>query len=173
MPLPAAWGWDRLPADCPHGANHARPLPSCCKALMPERRAAPGHLTAYKDAAQPLGLCAYVDKGCPPRSCVRYQYSRQLSHHTFCAWIWAFRTAGASQQESGAVYTFEPLTNDSAAILRFAAVAVLCLTVAVIADASNAIKYGWSESNDAGRSDEDAKRPESGAGWIKAASTWF
>lgn len=115
-----------------------------------------------------LGLCAYVDKGCPPSDpCHKCGISTLGSCPIipFARGYGLFVLRGHASRK-GAVYTSVSRTNDSAAILRFAAVAVLCLTVAVSMQIAANYFNDYADGVkgvDAGRSDEDAKRPESGA----------
>ena len=126
---------------------------------MPERQAAPGtdRIGQGCAAGSAWGCVRMWIKGARPLTLVISVVSVLRGH--------------ASRK--GAVYTSVSRTNDSAAILRFAAVAVLCLTVAVSMQIAANYFNDYADGVkgvDAGRSDEDAKRPESGAGRIKAAS---
>lgn len=144
---------------------------------MPERQAAPGtdRIGQGCAAGSAWGCVRMWIKGARPLTLVISVVSvlsAAVPSYLFARGYGLFVLRGHASRK-GAVYTSVSRTNDSAAILRFAAVAVLCLTVAVSMQIAANYFNDYADGVkgvDAGRSDEDAKRPESGAGRIKAAS---
>lgn len=144
---------------------------------MPERQAAPGtdRIGQGCAAGSAWGCARMWIKGARPLTLVISVVSvlsAAVPSYLFARGYGLFVLRGHASRK-GAVYTSVSRTNDSAAILRFAAVAVLCLTVAVSMQIAANYFNDYADGVkgvDAGRSDEDAKRPESGAGRIKAAS---
>lgn len=144
---------------------------------MPERQAAPGtdRIGQGCAAGSAWGCVRMWIKGARPLTLVISVVSvlsAAVPSYLFARGYGLFVLRGHASRK-GTVYTSVSRTNDSAAILRFAAVAVLCLTVAVSMQIAANYFNDYADGVkgvDAGRSDEDAKRPESGAGRIKAAS---
>ena len=144
---------------------------------MPERQAAPGtdRIGQGCAAGSAWGCVRMWIKGARPLTLVISVVSvlsAAVPSYLFARGYGLFVLRGHASRK-GAVYTSVSRTNDSAAILRFAAVAVLCLTVAVSMQIAANYFNDYADGVkgvDAGRSDEDAKRPESGAGRLKAAS---
>ena len=144
---------------------------------MPERQAAPGtdRIGQGCAAGSAWGCVRMWIKGARPLTLVISVVSvlsAAVPSYLFARGYGLFVLRGHASRK-GAVYTSVSRTNDSAAILRFAAIAVLCLTVAVSMQIAANYFNDYADGVkgvDAGRSDEDAKRPESGAGRLKAAS---
>ena len=144
---------------------------------MPERQAAPGtdRIGQGCAAGSAWGCVRMWIKGARPLTLVISVVSvlsAAVPSYLFARGYGLFVLREHASRK-GTVYTSVSRTNDSAAILRFAAVAVLCLTVAVSMQIAANYFNDYADGVkgvDAGRSDEDAKRPESGAGRIKAAS---
>lgn len=144
---------------------------------MPERQAAPGtdRIGQGCAAGSAWGCVRMWIKGARPLTLVISVVSvlsAAVPSYLFARGYGLFVLRGHASRK-GAVYTSVSRTGDSAAILRFAAVAVLCLTVAVSMQIAANYFNDYADGVkgvDAGRSDEGTERPESGAGRLKAAS---
>ncbi|MFC2346329.1 MAG: prenyltransferase [Scardovia wiggsiae] len=145
---------------------------------MPERQAAPGtdRIGQARSTASAWGCVRMWIKGARPLTLVMSVVSvlsAAVPSYLFARGYGLFALWGRVSENGAPIYAQVSRTGDSAAVWRFAAVAVLCLTVAVSMQIAANYFNDYADGVkgvDAGRSDEGAGRPESGAGRLKAAS---
>ena len=144
---------------------------------MPERQAAPGtdRIGQARSTASAWGCVRMWIKGARPLTLVMSVVSvlsAAVPSYLFARGYGLFALWGRVSENGAPIYAQVSRTGDSAAVWRFAAVAVLCLTVAVSMQIAANYFNDYADGVkgvDAGRSDEGAGRPESGAGRLKAA----
>lgn len=144
---------------------------------MPEHQSAPGagRTGQARSAASAWGCVRMWIKGARPLTLVISVVSvlsAAVPSYLFARGYGLFALWGRVSGNGAPIYTQVSRTEDSAAIWRFAAVAVLCLTVAVSMQIAANYFNDYADGVkgvDAGRSDEDAERPESDASLSRAA----